>query len=82
MNTAIFVAKQKELEEFEPCFEPCEVSSDKDSITSRSVICVDSFVGIVDSVEGEKVRCSDFFDDGYRVLKKSDDIYVVGSLIV
>ena len=52
------------------------------SITSRSVICVDSFVGIVDSVEGEKVRCSDFFDDGYRVLKKSDDIYVVGSLIV
>lgn len=82
MNTTIFEAKQKELKEIEPCFKPCKVSSDKDSISTHSVICVDSFVGIVEDVEGEKVRCSDFFDDGFRVVKKSDDIYVVGHLIV
>lgn len=82
MNKEIFVEKQASLAAQELSFEPGEISFNKDDIGPRSVICVGDDYLVVEEVAGEKVRCIDLLDDGFRVVKLSEDIAVIGSLIV
>ena len=82
MNKAIFVEKQAALAAQELSFEPGEISFDKDDVGPRSVICVGDDYLVVEEVVGEKIHCIDLLDDGFRVVKLSEDIAVIGSLIV
>lgn len=82
INKNIFIEKQASLAAQELSFEPGEISVNKEDIVPRSVICVGNEYFVVEEVCGEKVRCIDLFDDGFRVLKLSDEIVVIGSFIV
>lgn len=82
MNKEIFVEKQAALAAQELSFEPGEISFDKDDVGPRSVICVGDDYLVVEEVAGEKVSCINLFDDGFRMVKLSEDIAVIGSLII
>lgn len=78
------IEKQKELVAQDPSFSPEAISFNKDDIAPRSVIYLesDNSVLIVEDVSKDKVRCIDFSDEGFRVVKLSEDIAVLGIYII